>query len=467
MVRCDGCGAIVETSAEPVCPRCGRTLPLADGPTVPTAATGGTDLRPGGEDLYGLLGQRVAQYEVQSLIGTGGMAAVYLVRHVDLDRLSALKVPLPRYTDLYRLAPEEFFSEARLAARLVHRCIVTIHNIGQIERIKLPFIEMEYVPGGSLSTRVRSGQGIEALTVARWMVDVAAGLAEAHRHDVLHRDVKPSNVFLASDGGAKLGDFGLARLKQTVTRRETGRAAGTPAFMAPEVIRGAEPIPATDVYSFGVTFFAVLAGRLPFVGQATDELLDAHLYRPAPNVREFNPTVPEPVARVIDRCLAKKPEDRYANGAELLMACNFALGEARGLDQLLHEALASTQLVPEVVETSQERFLYRVVVPLPADRRQIVYIEATRERVLAERVVRVYSFCAPARPSYYEDALALNASLPHAKVGIQPKGDQLWFVVSNVYPRATCDPEELKLSILQVAEWADRLEQTLTGADIY
>lgn len=465
MIHCTACGAILDASEQTVCPKCGRTLPLSDGPTLAVPGATAVTTPHQDDDPHGLVGETSNEYEILQFLGKGGMSAVYLVRHRGLDRLSALKVPLPHFLDCYRSDPDRFFSEARLAARLVHPRIVTIHNIGELYEQGLPFIEMEYVPGGSLAHRLRDARPVEALTAAEWMTHVAEGLAEAHRHDVLHRDIKPGNIFLTTTGKAKIGDFGLA-WKCSPENSGLLSVGGTPAYMEPEIIRGEEPAPGTDVYAFGATFFAVLTGRVPYVARSVSELLDAHLYSPVPDPRTLAPSIPEPIALVIMQCLAKTRSERFANGLELYEACCRALGEARGIDQLLTEALGHMGVKVEPVETTNDRFRYRVTIALDRERRQTVYIDVSRSPLLSERVVRVYSFVCPAYPSAYERALTLNSAVPHARIGIEPRGTDLWFVASAVYPRATCDPEELRLSVLDVAQWADRLEEELTGADI-
>ena len=195
-----------------------------------------------------LVGQRVGQYHIESIVGRGSMARVYKARHLGLGRHCALKVMDPALDVEQPGIRNQFWAEARAAANLIHPHVVTIHNLGSLE--SLHFIEMEYVAGG-LTLReslVREGP-LEALAGDRpRQAGSALALQAAHDAGLVHRDVKPANVLLTSDGRAKLSDFGLVRRFDDLTKG-SAPLAGTPTFMAPELFRGTPASPQSDIYA--------------------------------------------------------------------------------------------------------------------------------------------------------------------------------------------------------------------------
>lgn len=287
---CAACGAPL-AAAQQFCTRCG-------------AAAGPVRRDPLRERLQELLG---AELNVLDVVGRGGMAVVYAARDPLLERRVAVKAMLPEFAADAEMA-DRFLREARTAAQLQHPNIVSV--FGARSKGDLLVMLMAFVEGRSLDA-VLHEQGPLPLQVAgRLAADVASALQYAHEHHVIHRDVKPANVLLASNGGALVSDFGIARRQDVPGLTSEGMLLGSLSYMSPEQ-RSAEPLTgATDQYALGVSLFEMLTGRGPFVGSPIDVHV-AHLNEPAPSVREFRPDVPEAVAQTIARMLRKTPADRY------------------------------------------------------------------------------------------------------------------------------------------------------------
>ncbi|MBI2945157.1 MAG: serine/threonine protein kinase [Candidatus Wallbacteria bacterium] len=256
-------------------------------------------------------GTILAGYQVGELLGAGGMGAVYRARQLSLDRPVALKILSWRLAE-DREARERFLQEARIAARLAHPRLVRVYEAGQSEGHL--FIACELMTGGTLRDRlVRAG----ALEVAEAR-DVVAGCADAlavlHAGGVLHRDVKPENIFVAPGRGALLGDFGIAKdTAGSAVRTRAGLLLGTPRYMAPELARGDEATGAADLYALGVVLFECLAGEPPFVAADPSDLLLSHVRDDAPSVCAARPGVPRAYDDFLRVALAKKPAARHAS----------------------------------------------------------------------------------------------------------------------------------------------------------
>jgi len=250
-------------------------------------------------------------YRIESELGRGGMATVYLAVQESLQRQVALKVMKAVLAADEEFA-ERFVREARTAASLQHSSIVSIFDAGQAGHQS--YIAMEYVAGGELKDSLHHGalKPAEAVTVLR---QLAAGLDYAHGKGFVHRDVKPENILFREDGTAVLSDFGIARAIGSGTRMTaTGLSIGTPHYMSPEQARGQAVDGRSDLYALGVVFFEMLSGQVPFDAQDSFAVGLQHINDPIPQLRpvlaQYQP--------LIDRLLAKDPADRYQTGAELI-----------------------------------------------------------------------------------------------------------------------------------------------------
>jgi hypothetical protein len=259
------------------------------------------------------VGETFERYTIESLIGRGGMGEVYRAVDTRLRRKVALKVLRPDRDHPEAVA--RLFREARSAAVLAHPNTVAIHDIGEAEGIF--YIVMELVTGKSLLAYVGDDR-VPAARKLSWLVDVARALGAAHKTGVIHRDVKPSNVMVSDDGVVKVLDFGLAKPLAPVSfRTQQGHVLGTPRYMAPEHLAGAEIDARTDQYAYGLTAYELVAGKHPggvLAGPVDVPALDALV-----------PGVSRAVAQVIARAMATKPEDRFASMDELAVALEDAL----------------------------------------------------------------------------------------------------------------------------------------------
>ncbi len=246
------------------------------------------------------------------------MATVYLAQDVRHERPVALKVLLPELAA--SLGPDRFQREIKLAARLQHPHILTVHDSG--EAAGQLWFTMPYVEGESLRDKLRRERqlGLEdALRVTR---EAAAALDYAHRHGVIHRDIKPENILLTAEGDTLVADFGIARALGGDERlTQTGMSVGTPAYMSPEQASGDKAVDArTDVYSLGAVLYEMLAGEPPFTGPTAQAIILKRFTEPAPSVRRGRPSVPDAVDQAIQRALAPVPADRFPTAAEFARA---------------------------------------------------------------------------------------------------------------------------------------------------
>ena len=253
--------------------------------------------------------RRVGRYEIFEQLGRGGMAVVYLARQLDLDRNVALK-ELGSFQLGATGAAERFLREARMAGSLSHPNIVTVHDY--FEQDGIPYIAMEYVPGGSLRPSVGR---LTVAQIAGTLEGVLAGLAEAERAGIVHRDLKPENIMITADGRAKIADFGIAKASQsagvTSDLTATGAAVGTPTYMAPEQAMAEAIGPWTDLYAVGVIAYEQVVGRPPFHGTDTPmAMLMRHVNEPVVPAADIKPGVDPALSDWIGRLLVKDPAQR-------------------------------------------------------------------------------------------------------------------------------------------------------------
>jgi eukaryotic-like serine/threonine-protein kinase len=264
-----------------------------------------------------LVGKKLKDYAVLRRLGRGAMAEVYLAQQLSLGRQVALKV-LNAELACDPTYVQRFHHEARAAAALVHGGIVQIYEVGQADGVH--FIAQEYVAGRNLGEVIRSRGQLEPALALDILRQVTAALAKAASEGIVHRDIKPENIMLARSGEVKVADFGLARVQGDggVNLTQIGISMGTPLYMSPEQIEGRELDSRSDIYSLGVTAYHMLSGAPPYVGETPLAVAVQHLNQLAPPLQVRRPDLPERVTVVVHRMLAKKPEERYADPAELL-----------------------------------------------------------------------------------------------------------------------------------------------------
>jgi WD40 repeat protein len=274
-----------------------------------------------------LAGCHLGPYRLERVIGSGGMGEVFRAWDTKLDRAVAVKV-LPRHvaSDPDRLA--RFEREAKLLAGLNHPALLTVHDVGAADGI--PFVVTELLEGETLRG-VAARRHPPPRLLLTWAMQVADGLAVAHRQGIVHRDIKPENLFLTSDGRLKILDFGLAKRSASAPPRDAGAgdepvltergvAVGTVAYMAPEQINGEALDARADVFALGVVLYELLTRQHPFQRDTMGATLRAILYETPPLPTAVHPAVPAPLSAIVRRCLAKPPADRYADAGALLRA---------------------------------------------------------------------------------------------------------------------------------------------------
>jgi serine/threonine-protein kinase len=255
----------------------------------------------------------IGRYEIVDVIGRGAMGVVYKARDPLLDRTVAIKTIVGTASlgrGVRKAFLERFDREAKAAARIAHPAIVTIFDVG-IEG-DAPFLVMEYLPGETLAdrldrTRLPLGQAVQA---AR---DLASALGCAHKERIVHRDVKPANVLHAGENRWKLADFGIARMPDS-DLTQVGIFMGTPGYAPPEAIREGTYTVQADVFAWGAVFYELLCGRVPYEGPDTQTTNGYVLKAEAPTPRNFDPSVPEPLAQIALKALRHDPKVRFANG---------------------------------------------------------------------------------------------------------------------------------------------------------
>ena len=254
------------------------------------------------------------RYRVESMLGQGGMAAVYLAHDSELDRPVAIKVLAEHLADDEAFR-ERFLREARMAAKLSHPNIVHVYDQG--EEGGQPFIVMEYVDGPTLGEELKRIGPFPPARVVDLALQICGGLEHAHASGLVHRDIKPGNLLLREDGTVKIADFGIARAAQATKLTQIGSVLGTAAYLAPEQAAG-EPVTASaDIYSLGCVLFELLTGRTPHVFETLPELVVKQREEPITPISELRPDVPPEVEAAVMHCLARGPEYRPASAAEL------------------------------------------------------------------------------------------------------------------------------------------------------
>jgi len=306
---CSHCHTPNPTSAD-VCSRCGSgldvgadigaTLEVSDSASINT----GTDFGP--------------RYHVESLLGSGGMGKVYKARDRELDRIVAIKVLRP---DLMTdpMAMQRFKHELLLASSISHPNILRIHDLGEYNAVK--FISMAYVDGGDLTQVLRKEGRLPLDRVLHIMRQLAAALGAAHGVNVVHRDLKPQNILLGSADHVYVTDFGIAKTlesdRTSVTR--TGAVLGTPLYMSPEQVEGKQVDHRSDLYTFGLIFYEMLTGVLPFTGDTTFQLMYQRVHQLPKRPELVIPDLPPYLSRICLKCLEKEPANRYQSASEILL----------------------------------------------------------------------------------------------------------------------------------------------------
>lgn len=261
-----------------------------------------------------MIGQTISHYRILEKLGEGGMGVVYKAEDTKLDRTVALKFLAPEFTREPE-AKARFIHEAKAAAALSHPNICTIYEVDEFERQS--FIAMEYCEGETLKERISQGPLLldEAVELAS---QIAEGLAKAHKQEIVHRDIKPANIFITNDGLVKILDFGLAKLAGQTRLTKTGTTLGTVAYMSPEQARGEEVDLRSDLWSLGTILYEMITGRPPFRGEQEAGMVYSILNEAPEPPTGVRTGVPMELERIISKCLARDPQERYQSAEGLL-----------------------------------------------------------------------------------------------------------------------------------------------------
>ncbi len=299
-------------------------------------------------DVPGTFGR----YKIAERVGRGGMGVLYRGKDTVLDREVAIKVMSGDFSG-DEAARGRFFREARAAARLQHRNIVTIFEFAEDEH-GTPYIAMEFLRGRSLSSRMAQEPPLTLIQKLDILVQLCTGLHYAHEQGIVHRDVKPANIWLMEDGTIKLLDFGIAKIASS-TMTSAGSVVGSASYMAPEQVAGKEIDGRADVFSAGVVLYEMLSGRKPFEGEGPTAVMMKIVKEDPPPLREYAPTLPATLVDAVDRALQKDPEKRFPHagdlGAELRL---IRLAVERTSDTLSEGAEGATMYAaPQVVAAAK------------------------------------------------------------------------------------------------------------------
>jgi serine/threonine-protein kinase len=311
-----------------------------------------------------VIGRVVGKYKILDQIGEGGMGIVYRAEHVTLGSPAAVKVLLPQFTRDASTV-ERFFNEAKATSAIRHVSIVQIYDYGRLPNGQA-YIAMELLRGEDLTSFIGRYRVVDPKVATQVALQMLSALEAAHLIGIVHRDIKPDNIYMVRDPSAagairiKILDFGIAKLvgdqigANPKSKTKGGSILGTPAYMAPEQCRGGAEIDArADLYAVGCILFEMLTGRPPFIAEGGGETMAMHIYEPAPRLHQFAPGLPAELDALVAKLLAKSPDERTPSAAYALAAL-----ERVPIDPLAYEVQLTgrpaTQPVPLPAPTADD-----------------------------------------------------------------------------------------------------------------
>lgn len=299
--------------------------------------------------------RQLGRYEVLGELGQGAMGVVYKAKDPLIDRVVAIKtINLGLAMDEKEEYEGRFYQEAKAAGRLNHPNIVTIYDVGKSGDVA--YIAMEFLEGRELRDVMNEGTLLPVDQVLNIVAQVAQGLAYAHEHDIVHRDVKPSNIMVIRDGNVKITDFGIARMASASVRTQTGMVLGSPKYMSPEQVMGKSIDQRSDIFSLGVMLYEMLTGQAPFDGENVNAIMYQTLNAIPPQPNTLNSAVPEMVNFIVAKALAKSVEDRYQNAKDFavdLRTCRDTLPRSGQQVDLSKPQVEVEKKLPDAIDITE------------------------------------------------------------------------------------------------------------------
>ena len=254
----------------------------------------------------------IGRYQILSELAQGGMGVIFLAHDPFVQRSVIVKVLTYQFA-MENFHREFFQQEAKIIASLEHPCIVPVYDFGW--HGSQPYIVMRYMVGGSLADLMRQRK-LNLAEISKILQRLCEALDAAHARNIIHRDIKPANILFNTEKEAFLADFGIAQIKSD-SNEEEGFIAGTPNYMSPEQCLSQKVDKRSDIYSMGVLLFKMLTGKMPFIGSSNEDLMDKHVNQPIPNILNLQPDLPAAWQEILEKSMAKSPDERYVSAGEL------------------------------------------------------------------------------------------------------------------------------------------------------
>jgi serine/threonine protein kinase len=327
-----------------------------------------------------LIGKTISKrYVIEEMLGQGGMSAVYKATDPNLKRVVAIKVihsHLSSNPDFIK----RFEEEASSVAQLRHHGIILVHDFNKDD--DLYYMVLEFVPGETIQDHLKrlndNGRKLTPAKAIEYMASVCDAVDYAHQRGMIHRDIKPANLMLTTTGQVILMDFGIAKIVGGTRHTATGAVVGTAMYMSPEQIKGEQPDRRSDIYSLGVTLYEMISGRPPFEADSAMTLMMMHVNDPVPNPKKLNPDVPDALVTIINKALAKDPNNRYQTAAQMAAALRNVLsaGASSPKSTMVEDATISKQRGATTVEKPMVGGTIVESAPLPAGKGTMVEARA-------------------------------------------------------------------------------------------